>query len=949
MATPPPKKQAPPAQYEEVYNVHRLNWWFVISALALLVTAIWMVADDYTREWKQVQRGFNKAEVTELEARLGETEAAVDAAALEDVQARMAAAEQGLADRRAEVRAAEQELDTLEGAWYRADQEYRFAKAIFDVKRYDFEEARAHGASRAEKLGGEVGELRAKLVDLQDAAKEATRARDGAQSKLDLLTADRDQALAERDALFDDARKIEQRIDELGANFKNQFRNAPLVDFMNPSIKVKQVVIDDLKLDVNFTEIPRTDRCMSCHVTVDTPGYEHHEQPFRTHPNLDLYLASTSAHPMAEFGCTVCHAGRGWGTTFKTAAHTPNNHAQEEEWKEEYGWEEMHHWPHPMRLAAETESACFKCHTEEFHVGGAERLNQARYMYFQAGCYGCHATKGYEGLRRSGPSLERIATKTTPDWAYLWIMDPPAFRPSRMPKFFGLSNTSTPEDEARARVEVGAIVEYLFKHSERGRRYSNSGSGGSARRGEELVNTIGCKGCHAVGNEGVSWGNPRFHGPNLMGTGSKVSAAWLYAWVLDPKQYWEHTRMPDLRLTDQEAKDIVAYLMSLKREGTAGFRRPSIDQEVLKTIALETLGQRATRAEAEAAWSAKSPEEQVEFVGQITISRYGCFGCHDIRGFEDAQPIGTELSQHADKPLFQLDFGFADVHHTRRDFFVNKLKDPRIFDEGRTKAPQDKLKMPAFGFTDEQAELMALNLLSFTKERVAGSKRPERTPAQLSREAGWWPIHENNCIGCHSLDGYGGEIASTLDDEAFAPPMLRHQGAKVNPDWFFQFLKEPSTIRPWLHVRMPTFHFSDPAANEIISFFAGLDGETPSFRGPAAVTAAPRELAEGRQLFDELRCQKCHVLGDQTPGGDPADWAPDLSLARRRLQPAWIDAWLKDPQEELPGTRMPSFFFDFDEDAGEYTPLYPDSEEQVFKIREHLLNLGWLAGKGGGQ
>ena len=35
---------------------------------------------------------------------------------------------------------------------------------------------------------------------------------------------------------------------------------------------------------------------------------------------------------------------------------------------------------------------------------------------------------------------------------------------------------------------------------------------------------------------------------------------------MNPKNYWEKTRMPNLRLSDQEAKDITAYLMNFTNE-----------------------------------------------------------------------------------------------------------------------------------------------------------------------------------------------------------------------------------------------------------------------------------------------------------------------------------------------------------------------------------------------
>ncbi len=79
----------------------------------------------------------------------------------------------------------------------------------------------------------------------------------------------------------------------------------------------------------------------------------------------------------------------------------------------------------------------------------------------------------------------------------------------------------------------------------------------------------------------------RTHGPNLDGTGSKVNAGWLYAWVRNPKGYWHETRMPNLRLTEKEAADVTAYLMSLKNEAFAARPRPALDKAVRDDILLE--------------------------------------------------------------------------------------------------------------------------------------------------------------------------------------------------------------------------------------------------------------------------------------------------------------------------------------------------------------------------
>jgi hypothetical protein len=71
------------------------------------------------------------------------------------------------------------------------------------------------------------------------------------------------------------------------------------------------------------------------------------------------------------------------------------------------------------------------------------------------------------------------------------------------------------------------------------------------------------------------------------------------------------------------------------------------------------------------------------------------------------------------------------------------------------------------------------------------------------------------------------------------------------------------------------------------------------------------------------------------PEGEPADWAPDLMLAKTRLKPEWIKKWLLDPQSIQPGTKMPKFFRE-----GEFQEYIPGTpEEQVEVMKDFLMNL----------
>ena len=50
------------------------------------------------------------------------------------------------------------------------------------------------------------------------------------------------------------------------------------------------------------------------------------------------------------------------------------------------------------------------------------------------------------------------------------------------------------------------------------------------------------------------------------------------------------------------------------------------------------------------------------FLGEKTISRLGCFGCHNIPGFENAKPIGTPLNGWGLKSPTKLDYGHIDEY-----------------------------------------------------------------------------------------------------------------------------------------------------------------------------------------------------------------------------------------------------------------------------------------------
>ena len=103
------------------------------------------------------------------------------------------------------------------------------------------------------------------------------------------------------------------------------------------------------------------------------------------------------------------------------------------------------------------------------------------------------------------------------------------------------------------------------------------------------------------------------------------------------------------------------------------------------------------------------------------------------------------------------------------------------------------------------------------------------------------------------------------------------------------------------------------------------------------VSARATDLATGRELFELLKCQQCHVLGTIPRDQEVSNLAPDLRMATDRLQADWILDWLRAPATIVPGTRMPAFWPEYPKS---YYPHFGGSgEAQIRAVRDHLLTL----------
>ena len=890
------------------HDIGLLNLVFALSSVLLLGATVWMIWADYSREWKEYQRQFFAME-RELTARqMQEARQGIDQAELQRIEGELREAETALAAEQGAIEPLAAEIASLDERRTLADIREREIKAVYDSDKFYYEETRERGTPLGKAVDDEeftaleasflgARDLRVSL-DYDLAAKRAElRER---RSRVTTLNGDRER-------LTQAVTLARRKLDSLAENFPNTFRNLPVVDFIDPSIEVRQVLVRNVTEELNFAQVPRIDRCQSCHLGIDNPDYADAPQPFTAHPNLDAFVSRESAHPVDDFGCTSCHLGRGRKLSFSGATHTPESLEEEHEWAEKYGWKEDHYWDSPMYQASLTEAGCIKCHRDQVFVPEARDLNQSRMTYELAGCWGCHNTAGYEDKRLRGPSLKRIAAKIDRDFAARWVRDPKAFRPSTwMPRFWDLDNNRDAELKERNDTEVAAIVEYIFENSADEPAYRPPPPG-DAGRGETLVNEIGCKGCHLFDESDYETASIyRRRGPALTGAGTKLDGGFLYEWVKEPRHYWEETFMPSLRLTDREAADITAFLMEREAPAFDAAEVPATDPVQLDDITREFLRTGLPDALAAERLAEMSEQAKLLYSGERLIRRYGCFGCHEIAGFEDAQKIGVDLSTWGSKMVTRLDFGYVDIPHTRQSWLEQKIASPRGYDRGKVKSPGEKLRMPYFGFGESDRKHVVRNVLGLVRDEFPQEGVKTLSAAEAVAEQARHLIHNYNCRGCHLIDGVGGGIYATLEDPGMRPPDLNTQGRRTQADWLYHFLREPDEVRFWLQTRMPTFEFTPAEANTLVSGFLAMDDAQP-FDAEQERVYDRAELRVGAELLDQLQCERCH-LASAAGTIEASQLAPSFRLAGERLTHDWIVDWLLDPQSVTPGTQMPQFW-----------------------------------------
>ncbi len=487
--------------------------------------------------------------------------------------------------------------------------------------------------------------------------------------------------------------------------------------------------------------------------------------------------------------------------------------------------------------------------------------------------------------------------------------------------------------------------------------------------GRNLLAREGCLHCHTVKLPDGTTMKATDDPPSLSHIADKTTREWIFAWLKDPQAYASTSTMPNFKFSDDEARDISAFLIAnstsvpgdtLNLPGKAA-SDPAAGgslygesfcaschavQNAAGNMVGGDVGPELTKvgSKVKPEWLQAWLRDPRAYDPPTAMPHYRFNDSQvaTLAGFLEAKTDSDLLANvHLDPATPEQiahgkhlvsDYGCASCHEiagvkkpenfapelsrigskpvTQLIFLQGMQHTLPDYIAGKIKNPRafsPGLKMPQYTFTSAQIDALTTALLSL-------NDRSYNLPPSLAvpgrTESDYQPAGKAGKLmtdlACFSCHRINGHGGDMAPD-------LTWEGSSVQRDWLVQFFKNPGTLRPSLIRRMPRFNLTDSEVTELTDYIMTVYQSPKVDRDSMPLSGYSQGQIElGKQLFyGKYSCQGCHIVDTKT---DKGYIGPTLTHVGSRLTAAWIYQWMKNPQSLRPGTVEPNRAMS-DEDA----------------------------------
>ena len=368
--------------------------------------------------------------------------------------------------------------------------------------------------------------------------------------------------------------------------------------------------------------------------------------------------------------------------------------------------------------------------------------------------------------------------------------------------------------------EARVLAGYLYTGAPRG-SITAAWQGGDARTGEALFVSRGCRGCHSIGATERSLVT---RAPDLAGIGVKVRPEWLFDWLKSPRSYDPNTAMPQLALSDDDIRHLVAFLMS-HREGAAlvvaapRFQPGGAVEQPRATIArfdcprchlmsgfqkIEPTTRWAvvpagcadchqSSESSRPAWPTATTDSADDLTlknGRMLVAYYNCRGCHRIEG------SGGVIAEHLERKTFAPPALDGEGARVQPAWLIDFLQRPTNL------RPWLQMRMPHYGLSP--AESTALARYFATLAHAAAEDEPHTDATNEIVTFGQRRFAHFKCVQCHPASVDEGPCTVDADDLSIDLTLAK---TRLRPSWVREFLARPKAI-VGTETRMPAVFYT---------------------------------------------------------------------------------------------------------------------------------------------